>query len=189
MNNNLQGFDANDSPTETGFDAIPAGTYRCMMVKSESGPTSTNSGILLSMQWKVMEGPHKGSILFDRLNFTNKDATAQKLGRAKLGNICRAVGIRAPSDSSELHNIPVDVTCITKPHYKNQGEFQNDVKDDAYARVGGQVGPPPPVGGMAVPPQTIAPPAPPEAQQEQQQFVQQPPQASSVGDPNADFVW
>jgi len=37
---------------------------------------------------------------------------AAGMGRLKLASLCRAVGIEAPSDSCELHDLPVTVQVI-----------------------------------------------------------------------------
>ena len=47
----------------------------------------------------------------------NPNATTVKIARAELSAICRAVGVLAPKDSVELHNIPL---VITLGHKKRQ---------------------------------------------------------------------
>ena len=124
---NLNGFDANDVEPSVGFDPIPAGTYVAAITESEFKPTKNGSGQYLQLTLQILEGEHKSRLLWSRLNLDNPNATAVKMARAELSAICRAVGVMAPKDSAELHNIPLSITVSLKKR-NDTGEMSNVVK-------------------------------------------------------------
>jgi hypothetical protein len=124
---NLTGFDAREVDPAVGFDPIPAGTYLAIITESEFKPTKTSVGQYLQLTFQVLEGEYKGRLLWARLNLDNPNATTVKIARAELSAICRAVGIMAPKDSVELHNLPL---LIKVGHKKRDdtGELTNVIK-------------------------------------------------------------
>jgi hypothetical protein len=54
-----------------------------------------------------------------------------QIARGELSAICRAVGVMAPNDSVELHNLPFLVTVKCKKR-EDTGEMTNEVK--GYAK-------------------------------------------------------
>ena len=109
----LQGFDASTVNPE-GMEPIPAGEYTMAITSSEQKPTKANDGSwLLALKLQVIDGPHKGRIVFANLNLGNKSEAAKAIAKTELSQICHATGVMKPNDSSELHNKPmtVSVTC------------------------------------------------------------------------------
>jgi hypothetical protein len=106
---NLQGFNAHEVEPNESFDPIPAGDYLCIITASETKPTKSGNGSFLELEFAVIDGPHKGRKLWDRLNLRNPNETAVKIAKATLSAICRAVGVMQPKDSCELHDLPLVV--------------------------------------------------------------------------------
>jgi hypothetical protein len=52
--------------------------------------------------------------------------TAVKIARAELSAICRAVGVMAPKDSIELHDLPLVIKVKVKRR-KDTEELQNEI--------------------------------------------------------------
>jgi len=128
---NLNGFNANDVDPAVGFEPIPAGKYLAVITESEMKPTKKGVGNFLQLTFQILEGEYKGRLVWARLNIDNPNATTVKIARAELSAICRAVGVMAPKDSIELHNLPL---LITVAHKKRQdtGEITNVIK--GYAK-------------------------------------------------------
>ena len=126
----LQGFDASTVEPATEFEAIPAGKYLAAITSSEMKRTKANDGSFLELTMEVIEGEFKGRRLWARLNLDNRNQTAVRIARAELSSICRAVGVMAPKDSCELHNIPILVTVKQKAG--QDGELRNEIK--AFAK-------------------------------------------------------
>lgn len=119
---NLEGFNA-DKVDPEGLDAIPAAIYTMAITKSEQKQNKKGDGWYLNVQLQVLEGPYKGRIVFCILNLGNKNETAKMLAQSQLSQICRAVNIRQPKDSSQLHNIPMAVEI---GHVKYQDRLKNE---------------------------------------------------------------
>ncbi len=128
---NLNGFNAADFDPSFGFEPIPAGKYLAVIADSETKPTKKGSGSYLQVNFQVIEGPHKDRNVWSRLNLENANATAVKLARAELSAICRAVGVMAPKESVELHNIPLIITVGLKKR-NDSSDLTNVIK--AYSR-------------------------------------------------------
>jgi hypothetical protein len=123
----LNGFNANEVEPSASFEAIPAGKYLAMITDSEMKPTKNGSGSYLQLSFTVLEGEHKGRIVWARLNLVNPNQTAVKIAQSELSAVCRAVGVMTPKDSCELHNIPLLITVRVKKRDDN-GELTNEVK-------------------------------------------------------------
>ncbi|MBL9030284.1 MAG: DUF669 domain-containing protein [Phycisphaerae bacterium] len=149
---NLNNFDANQVDPSVGFDPLPAGRYLAVITDSEMKPTKTGQGQFLQLTFQVLDGPQKGRLVWSRLNLENSNPTTVKLARAELSAICRAVGVMAPKDSVELHNIPLEISVGCKKR-QDTGDITNVVK--GYARKGAGGAAPPtgrPAAGAGSPP-------------------------------------
>jgi hypothetical protein len=147
----LRGFDANQVEPNSGFEPVPAGKYPAVITESEMKANKAGTGQYLQFTFQIIEGEYRGRMLWARLNLDNPNATAVQIARADLSAICRAVGVLAPNDSVELHNLPlvIDVRCKKRP---DTGEITNEIK--AFAKK--DVPPPPPTGPAA--PTSATPP-------------------------------
>jgi len=129
----LNNFDANEVDPSVSLEPIPAGRYAAVITDSEFKPTKSGAGRYLQLTLQILDGEHKGRLVWARLNLENRNATTVKIARGELSAICRAVGVMQPRDSIELHNIPLEITVGLKKRTDN-GEFTNVIK--GYARKG-----------------------------------------------------
>ena len=115
LNKQYNSEDNND--TGEGFDAIPAGEYVAMIVKSEW----KRDGDMLAFQFKITEGDYKKRVLFSNLNLVHSNPTAVKIANQALNKICKACDKLDVEDSDELHGIPmiIKVSCDPKSDYPN----------------------------------------------------------------------
>lgn len=112
---------------DPGFDPLPEGKYLVVVESSEDKPTKKGDGTGLSFKLQVIDGEFKGRTMFWWMNYNNPNETAQKIGRAELAMLCRAVGVLMPKDTMELHNIPFTAHIVVTPA---RGEYDagNKVK-------------------------------------------------------------
>ena len=103
----LRGFDAQTTEPNDTFDPLPNGDYLCIITTSEMKPTKAGDGAYLELELQVIEGPYQGRKLWDRLNLNNANETTVKIAKGTLSAICRAVGVLQPTDSCELHDLPL----------------------------------------------------------------------------------
>src|SRR5262249_1120294 len=127
----LRGFDANQVEPTAEFDPLPAGKYPAVITESEMKPNKAGTGHYLQLTFEVIEGAHKGRRLWARLNLDHPNAKAVEIAGAELSALCRAVGVLAPTDSVELHNLPLVIHVKCKQR-EDTGEVTNEVK--GYAR-------------------------------------------------------
>jgi len=128
---NLNGFNAATVEPSQDFEPIPAGNYLAVITESEMKPTKNGGGQYLQLAFQILDGSHKGRFVWSRLNLHNANPTTVQIARQELSAICRAVGVMAPNDSVELHNIPMVITVKLKKR-DDTGEMTNEVR--GYAR-------------------------------------------------------
>ncbi len=124
---NLDGFNADEVEPAKTYDLLPPGKYKVVISESEEKQTKKGDGSYLRLTLTVVEGEHEGRKLFDNLNLNNPNDQAAAIARASLSAICRAVGIKTPQHSSELHDIPLIAVVKVEPP-KGEYEAQNRVK-------------------------------------------------------------
>lgn len=130
-------FDAENVEPLGDRTPIPAGDYRCAVIKSEWKKTKGGTGRYLEFVFQVLEGKHQGRLLWARLNLENKNAQAVQIARGELSSICRAVEKLKPKDSIELHGIPLIVKVGVKNREDN-GEPTNEIKGYESVKGGSQ---------------------------------------------------
>jgi len=91
------------------FEAIPAGDYLAHITKSEMKANKAKTGHFLLLIHTILEGEHKGSSIFVRLNLDNPNPKAVEIANKELNSICQACDKEGVEDSEELHQIPM---CI-----------------------------------------------------------------------------
>ena len=122
----LLGFDANKVEPATPFEAIPAGKYLATITASEMKPNKAGTGQFLQLVFTIIEGELRNRQVWARLNLENPNELAMKIAQAELSAICRAVGIMAPNDSVELHNLPLVIRVKCKRR-KDNDEISNEI--------------------------------------------------------------
>lgn len=128
---NLNGFNANNVDPATDFEPIPAGKYLAVVTNSEMKPTRSGNGQYLELTFQVIDGPHKGRLLWSRLNLDNPNPQAVQIAQGELSAICRAVGVMQPKDSIELHNLPLLITVQCRRR-DDTGGMTNEIR--GYAK-------------------------------------------------------
>ena len=123
----LNGFNASDVEPASDFEAIAPGQYTAIITESENKPNKAGTGSYLQFTFQIVDGEHKGRLLWARLNIENRSQTAVKIARGQLSALCRAVGVLQPRDSIELHNIPLTIKVGVKKR-EDTGEMTNEIK-------------------------------------------------------------
>ncbi len=151
----LNGFNASEVDPAADFEPIAPGSYTAVITESETKPTKAGTGSYLQFTFQIVDGEHKGRLLWARLNLDNPSETAVKIAKGELSAICRAVNVLQPRDSIELHNIPLVIKVGVKRR-EDTGEMTNEIK--GYSARSGSTSPSPagsPVasaGGNSTPP-------------------------------------
>ena len=126
MGGNLDGFDANEVPEADEFEVLPEGKYDAVIVESSMKATKSGTGKYLELKF-LLTKRHKGRYLWARLNLHNPKIKAVAMAKRELAAICTAVGVLRPTDSHDLHDIPL--TLIVKCKFREDtGEMVNEVR-------------------------------------------------------------
>ena len=105
---------------------------------------------LLQLTLKIVEGDHKGRLLWTRLNIRNANEVAQKIAEEELAAICDAIGHpRKVTDSVSLHGKPMRVKVDVEPAKDGQ-PARNIVK--GYEKLGAAAAAPAAAGGTKATP-------------------------------------
>lgn len=131
MANLGQTFDANNVEPSAPREILPPGDYVVQIVDSEMAETKAGNGQMLKLTMDIMEGPHAGRKLWDRLNLVNPNAQAVEIAQRTLSAICHAIGRLQVSDSEQLHFSPMIATVKVKPagadKYGTHRDAQNEI--------------------------------------------------------------
>ena len=115
-------FDATSVDPTTSYDVLPPGKYAVQIVQSEMRPTKDGNGQYLWLELDVLDGPHAGRKLFDRLNLVNASAQTVEIAQRTPSAICHATGRLQVQDSQELHLIPMTAHVTVQPPKNGYGE-------------------------------------------------------------------
>ena len=105
----------NASETESKeYSLATPGKYKVEIIDS-SEEISAAGNRYLKLKLSIMEGPHKGTWIWDNLNLYHPTESVQGLARQILGTISKACGIIGPKDTSELHYKPLTALLDVEP--------------------------------------------------------------------------
>ncbi len=112
----LGGFDANDPKNKAPSNALPKGEYKAVLVKSERKATSAGDGFYLDCDFQIVSGEFQNKHIFHKLNLWLHPSKSQaiQIAKGQLSELCRAVGVPNPKDSSDLHNKAVIIKLTVK---------------------------------------------------------------------------
>ena len=126
----LTGFDAREFESTNNFEPLPNGDYTAAITNTAEKSTRAGNGSYLELTFQILEGEFSGRNIWERLNINNPSPNAVKVSKQRLSDICKAVGIYTPNDSSELQNIPLTITVVNRKR-ADTGEMRNEIKSFA----------------------------------------------------------
>lgn len=107
-----------------GGSSVPAGKYRCVVLGSQEKDTAKGDGSYVEFRLQVTEGPQKGSDIYDRFNFNNKNPQAVDIAFAQFKGLATACGKPDVTNTDELNN---SIVVLTWGPQKNNPQY-NEVK-------------------------------------------------------------
>jgi hypothetical protein len=110
-----------------GFEVLPAGWYPSRIVKSEQKPTNANDGYYLQLEHEILDGPHRGKVVVNRLNLWNQNQSAVEMANKTMAAICHVTGVHDVQDSAQLHGIPFMINVAVVPRKDAPGQNSNNV--------------------------------------------------------------
>lgn len=101
---------------------IPAGEYIAEVFASKMQENKKQTGWMLILNWRVIDGEHKGAEVSQFVNLMNASAEAQAIAQRMLSTICKACGVDFLQDSEQLHEKP----CRIKVKLQ---EYNGEIRD------------------------------------------------------------
>lgn len=108
----------------TGGSSVPPGKYRFVVLGSQEKDTAKGDGSYVEFHLQVTEGPQKGSDIFDRFNFNNKNPKTVDIAFAQFKGLATACGKPDVTNTDELNNC---IGVLTWGPQNNKPQY-NEVK-------------------------------------------------------------
>lgn len=125
----LQGLYSEQDEPSRSFEILPKGWVEAMIVVSEKKvKDAEHERVSLTYQILDQRPEYKGRKMWHGLNFKNPNAQAVQISRGQFSSIRKAVGVVAPKDTTELHNLP-HMILIGQRTNKQSGELENVIND------------------------------------------------------------
>jgi len=104
-------FDASEvaPPQPKSFEPLERGMYQAIVIDSAIKPTKAGTGEYIELVLQVIDGPQSGRRLWERLNVSNPNKTAEDIARSQLASLCQAVGVSKLTATEQLHDIPFQI--------------------------------------------------------------------------------
>lgn len=118
-----------DLPESTGdgdFKPLPAGWYSATINKAELKATKDGTGQYIAIRYDITSPSHQGRVVFGNVNIRNKSEKAEEIGRAQLGDIMRAIGLKQVSDTDQLigGSLQIKLDIKTDEQYGTRNEVK-----------------------------------------------------------------
>jgi hypothetical protein len=84
-------------------ELLPDGDYLCEVTDGELRPTKAGTGKYVWLELTVIDGPHKGRKLWDRINVQNLNPKAEAIGRRQYAQLCLSAGFKADDKVALAH--------------------------------------------------------------------------------------
>jgi hypothetical protein len=97
-------FNTEKVDDRNAFTPVPAGRYLVEVISSEIKKTKNGNGEFIFLILRIVDGPHEGQKIFDRINFINQNKDAENIAQRALKKLCLACGVRGElTDTEQLH--------------------------------------------------------------------------------------
>jgi len=124
MSGNLSGFNAAEVDPNAFEDMT--GTHDAMLVKCDHKVKEPGVKEGFSVTVQIISGKFQNKKIFDYINYANPNETCQRIGRAAVSSICRAVNVLTPKSFDELLNKPLKI--VVKEGKDMNGDKANQIK-------------------------------------------------------------
>lgn len=148
-------FNATEVAPSQELTILPEGKYEVVITDSDVKETRSGNGQYVQLEYEVISGECRGRKIWGRYNIENPNPDAVRIGRADFSAVCHAVNILNPTDTAQLHGMPLVLTVKCKKQ-KDTGEMENVIR--GYAAKGAAVSPNPAPPPAAVPAVSSLPP-------------------------------
>jgi hypothetical protein len=127
-------FDVQAYEASQPMGKLPAGNYRAIISGTQE-KTSKAGARYVELTLEVIDGPHKGSKVWDNLNLWHPNEQPRNIARSTLRSISDAVGVHC-TNTDQLCNRPLTIEVLLEDsNYNGTPTKQNRIK--SYAKDAG----------------------------------------------------
>lgn len=139
-----QPFNSRMYTPRIGFPLVPAGRYPLRIIDSVVEANTKGTGGQLTLTLEVMQGPHQGHKIKDRLGLYNNDPAVVQRANDALAAYCAVTGVYDIQDTAQMHGIPFTAEVSNNGDYNNiRGLFDINGNEPTMGAAGpGNVGGP-----------------------------------------------
>lgn len=119
-------FNSNEHNPSQSFDPLPAGWYVAQVVNSEIKPTAKPGGARLNLQFKILNAPAAGRVVFGGYNIKNDNPIAVEIAMNELAALSNAIATPVWTDSEQLHGKPFHLKLKIVKDATGQYEDKNE---------------------------------------------------------------
>ena len=91
---------------KSSFEPLPPGDYQAIISDSALKTTKAGTGEYIELTMQITDGQYSGRRIWERLNVSNPNKTAEEIARGQLNAIRGALGIAKLESTEQLHDKP-----------------------------------------------------------------------------------
>ena len=91
---------------KSSFEPLPPGDYQAIISDSAIKATKAGTGEYIELTMQITDGQYSGRRIWERLNVSNPNKTAEEIARSQLNAIRGALGIAKLESTEQLHDKP-----------------------------------------------------------------------------------
>ncbi len=95
-----------EAPAKSSFEPLPPGDYQAIISDSAIKATKAGTGEYIELTIQITDGQHSGRRIWERLNISNPNKTAEEIARSQLNGLRAALGIAKLESTEQLHDKP-----------------------------------------------------------------------------------
>lgn len=121
------GIDWNEVPESSQFSPIPAGEYKACLCGTTRKKTKSGDGEYLELCWQIIDGVHRGRMLWSRHNLWNKSQAAVDIAKREIRQMLESVSMLGKAqNASDILNLPL-IIKVKLEKRKDTGEDSNAI--------------------------------------------------------------
>lgn len=113
---------------ENNYTLLPPGWYTAQVVESDIVPLKRDpNGRALKLTIQILSEGYQGRKVFSQLNVRHSNPQTERIAQQQLRELCESIGISRMTDTSDLHNKPMQIKVKIRKDDSGQYEDQNEV--------------------------------------------------------------
>lgn len=132
---------------ENNYELLPAGWYVAQVTDSDIVTLKSGNGQAIKLTFDVLSDGYRGRKVWSQLNVRHNNPKAEQIAQQQLRELCDSIGVVRMSDTTELHNKPVQIRVKVRTDDTGQYEPQNEVA--GFKAAGGATAPAVPLAPRA----------------------------------------